>query len=115
HYNNQTLEFDDFVARLISEEFIPEIKNIFKEGNFLFLFDGYDEINFVEGENMISQIESFITKNFKNNFIISSRPGTNIESLSQFHVYEIAPLNENDIAIYIEGLQLSNNKKDIFY
>lgn len=115
HFGNQLLSFEDFISNNITDEFETEIKELFRHGKFLFLFDGYDEINFVEGENTISQIENFITKYNKNNFIITSRPGTNIESLNQFHVYEIAPLNKNDISIYIERLQLSNSKKDIFY
>ena len=115
HFGNQHLSFEDFISSNISDEFAIEIKELFRNGNFLFLFDGYDEINFVEGENTISQIENFITKYNKNNFIITSRPGTNIESLSQFHVYEIAPLNKNDIYIYIERLQLSNYKKEVFF
>lgn len=114
-FGSQNLDFDDFVVNTVTPYSEEELKELFKEGNFLFLFDGFDEINFVEGENAISQIQNFISKYNRNSFVISSRPGTNVESLNEFHVYELAPLSENDIFFYVEKLNLSNNKKDIFY
>ncbi|WP_405571883.1 NACHT domain-containing protein [Winogradskyella sp. Asnod2-B02-A] len=107
--------FEDFVCDALSLNYNQEVKELFESGNFIFLFDGFDEINFSQGRDVIEQIQKFINKYNKNKFVITSRPGTNIESLSQFHIVEIAPLNVNDISLYIERLELSNHKKDMFY
>ncbi|KAB1158564.1 NACHT domain-containing protein [Tenacibaculum aiptasiae] len=107
--------FEKFVCDILSENYSNEIKKLFNSGKFLFLFDGFDEINYTQGRDTIEQIQKFITKYSKNKFIITSRPGTNVESLDQFRIYEIAPLNVNDVSLYIERLELSNHKKEIFY
>lgn len=112
---SQNQDFHDYITSLISTEFKNEIKSLFKTGKFLFLFDGFDEINFSEGQKSISQIQDFINLYNFNKFIITSRPGTNIESLNNFHIYEIAELNENDIYIYVQNLKLPNSKKELFY
>ncbi len=114
-FGNQKNDFETFVINTISQQFNNEIKELFHQGRFVFLFDGFDEINFIEGENTISQIQNFISNFYKNSFIITSRPGTNIESLNEFHVYDLAPLNENDIISYVEKLQISNSKKELFF
>ncbi len=114
-FNIENIDFESFITRIISNESRDKVIELFKKGNFLFLFDGFDEINYSEGSNVINQIQNFIS-NFNNNlFVISSRPGTNVESLNEFHVCEIAPLSEIDVMFYIEQLNLSNSKKEIFF
>jgi len=123
NFNEEKLNFEEFVSKNVSE--IVPINELFKSGKFVFIFDGFDEINFLDGKVIISQIEKFISKYTNNIFIISSRPGTNIESLSQFYVYEIAPLNDDDISLFVRKLDLPNktrnsilyhlNKDEVFY
>ncbi|MFB9076397.1 NACHT domain-containing protein [Flavobacterium procerum] len=114
-FTSQNYDFHDYVTSLISQDLKNELKILFKAGKFLFLFDGFDEINFSEGQKSISQIQDFITQYNFNKFVITSRPGTNIESLNEFHIYEIAELNEHDIYIYVQNLKLPNSKKELFY
>lgn len=114
-FGGQSLRFEEFISKLISDEPTYQITELFKSGKFLFLLDGFDEINYSEGANAINEIQNFISTYSKNNFILSSRPGTNVESMNEFHVYELASLSENDIKFYIEKLNLSNSKKDLFF
>jgi predicted NACHT family NTPase len=111
----ENLYFENFVADIISNEYSYEVIELFKKGGFIFLFDGFDEINYSEGTKAINEIQNFISKYNNNIFVISSRPGTNVESLNEFHVYEVAPFSEIDIIFYIENLNLSNRKKELFF
>ena len=114
NFNEEKTNFDEFVYKSISDK--VRINKLFENGKFVFIFDGFDEINYVKGKDVIAQIERFISKNSNNKFIFSSRPGTNIESLSQFYVYEIKPLNNEDISLFIRRMELPNQiRKDIFY
>ncbi|BDS13043.1 NACHT domain-containing protein [Aureispira anguillae] len=112
--SNGDQSFENFVATSINEN-LPLIKRVLEKGLFVFIFDGFDEINYMEDQKFIQQIKNFISNFSKNKFIISSRPGTNVESLSQFYVFEIEPLNTNDIRGYLEKLLLSNNLKNSIF
>lgn len=114
-YNKAEGNFEDFIAKQISSQFIVEIKTLFKSDKFVFIFDGYDEIDYVEGSTFINQIDSFITKFSSNKFIISSRPGTNLESISPLYIFHINPLNKDDIYLFIERLNITSAlKRNIF-
>lgn len=113
NYNEDKLSFENFVSKNISE--VINANELFSSGRFVFILDGFDEINFYEGMDVISQIERFISKYTNNLFIISSRHGTNIESLSQFYVYEIESLNFEDISLFIKKLDLSNKTRNGIY
>ncbi|CAH0242684.1 NACHT domain-containing protein [Chryseobacterium sp. Bi04] len=112
NYNSSSLSFEDFVAQQISKVNFELIKKLFKSSNFIFLLDGYDEIDYMKGNNFINQIDSFVTNYSSNYFVISSRPGTNVESLSPFYIFEIAPLNFNDISFYVEKLKIPYDKRN---
>lgn len=114
-FDSQRGSFGNYVASLISSIYISELKELFKTEKFLFLLDGFDEINFLQGEKIISEIQQFISRYNDNRFIISSRPGTNIESFNEFYIYEMADLNLNDIEIYVDSLSLSRSQKELFY
>ncbi|MCC5612668.1 NACHT domain-containing protein [Nostoc sp. CHAB 5834] len=105
-YNNSVDKFEDFLAKQISESYYMQIKDLFNNGNFAFILDGYDEINYVSGSEFIDQIQKFVLNFSSNKFLISSRPGTNVESLNPFYVFTINPLNENDISLFIEKVRL---------
>lgn len=112
NYNSSSLSFDDFVAQQISQNNYKLIKKLFKNSSFIFLLDGYDEIDYIKGNDFINQIDRFVTNHSLNFFVISSRPGTNVESLSPFHIFDIAPLNFNDISFYVEKLNIPYDKKN---
>jgi len=74
-------EFDeDFVRRLI------------RDGNFIFFFDGYDEVPLSQREEVNTSLKDFISKAGKNFFIITSRPESSLASFPDFLNFGIQPL-----------------------
>jgi len=110
-YYENNIDFESYVAMMISKETKNDILKTFNSGNFIFLFDGFDEINYLNEGKLINEILSFILKYSQNKFIITSRPGTNIESLSNFYVFEISTLKYQDIELYIQKINLPNDHK----
>ena len=110
---NETIE--EYITRIISQNKIsPNHKiteRILKEGNFIFLLDGYDEI-YSENKNKITtDIENFVDRYNKNVFIVTSRPGANAESLTRFDNFEVQSLKGGDIHEFIK-MQLSLQEND---
>lgn len=109
---NETIE--EYITRIISQNKIsPNYKiteRILKEGNFIFLLDGYDEI-YSENKNKITtDIENFVDRYNKNVFIVTSRPGANAESLTRFDNFEVQSLKGGDIHEFIKmQLRLQEN------
>lgn len=103
--NNYEGELHDFISNEILGLNIAGSTHILdlllKEGSFLFLFDGYDEIYSDKLDKITQSIESFIDKNSKNWFVISSRKGANIEALNRFENNYITPLKKNEIEGFI--------------
>jgi len=114
NFNPDNHSFQEFICKTLSVTYSKLIEEFFKADKFVFIFDGYDEINYSTGLELINQVENFISKYRENKFIISSRPGTNIESLSSFQVFQLAPINQNDIHAYVSRLSLPLNSKEIF-
>jgi hypothetical protein len=72
------------------------------KGNFMFLLDGYDELRSDLLEKVTTDIESFFDEFNKNHFVITSRPGSNVENLSRVVSYHVAPLNDCMILKFLE-------------
>ncbi len=62
------------------------LERALKEGGFVFLFDGFDEINLELKNKIIIEIEQLIDQFNQNKFLISSRPGANVESLPSLKI-----------------------------
>ncbi|MGJ1228245.1 NACHT domain-containing protein [Sphingobacterium siyangense] len=68
------------------------ILDLIKRGDFIFFFDGFDEISLTDRANVTSQIQSFISKAKKNRFVLTSRPEEALSSFGDFHKFQIKPL-----------------------
>lgn len=100
-FNRQQLAFD------------PKIVNrLLHSGEFLFFFDGYDELNSKVKENITKDINDFTEIYNKNDYLLTSRPYTNVELLSRFHNYEVCEMNDFDIEQFVRK-QISQNEKEI--
>ena len=90
------------------------LERLLKTGNFLFLLDGYDEI-YSEQKNKISiDIEDFVDEYSKNTFIITSRPGANVEALQRFDNFQVEPLSQRQIKEFVQlQLRVSENQEAI--
>ncbi len=88
-----------------SDDFLNGLLN---DGEFLFFLDGYDEINSENKHEITKNIETFIDKYPNNNYILTSRPYSNIEYFKSFHNYKIADLSLDDRIAFVRQ-QLKND------
>jgi len=84
------------------------LENLLKSGEFLFFLDGYDEIKSDNKHEITTHIEKFIDKYPKNNFILTSRPYSNIEYFKNFINYKISNLSVQDRINFVQQ-QLKND------
>ncbi len=77
------------------------IERLLDSGMFIFFFDGYDEINTTIKEQATFDIDNFVNRFNKNNFLITSRPFTNIESLPMFVNFDVCQLEKNEISAFV--------------
>lgn len=74
-----------------AEDHLPELLNK-GEGNFIFLFDGYDEITESERAAVTADLKSFIEQVGENTFVLTSRADSALPSFGDFASYSIRPL-----------------------
>lgn len=63
-------------------------------GNFVILFDGFDEIQLKNQERIIKDLRNFIDKTIKNYFILTSRPEGSLAAFGDFQLFKILPLKK---------------------
>jgi NACHT domain len=68
------------------------ITRLIKQGEFVFLLDGFDEIRDEFKEHVIVDIKSFVQKSTKNSYIITSRPESSLAAFGDFQRFNISPL-----------------------
>jgi len=95
------------------------LERLLRSGYFYFLFDGYDEIYSSIKDKLTHDIESFIDKYNSNWFVITSRPGSGIQSLPRFTNNYVQPLSKLEIIDFIDkqcqiigDTELGNNIKE---
>lgn len=77
----------------IDDEFNKDfIIKLIKQGDFIFFFDGYDEIPLSERDLVSNNLQDFISKANKNLFVLSSRPESSLASFLDFQEFNIQPL-----------------------
>ncbi|SFS49618.1 hypothetical protein [Paenibacillus sp. 453mf] len=68
--------------------------NLIKEGGFVFLFDGYDEIPLQIKDKVTTQLIEFISAN--NIYFLSSRPDVALSSFGDFQIMVIKQLKPQE-------------------
>ncbi len=71
-------------------------------GKFVFLLDGFDELNSKTRYKVIEEIDCFIEKFSTNQYVITTRPYVNIELLPLFKNLKVKSLESNDIYEFIK-------------
>lgn len=66
------------------------------EGGFIIILDGYDEIAINDKSIVTTDIQFFINKTKKNNFILTSRPEQSLTSFGSFKEFNIEPLTKEE-------------------
>ena len=111
--NKEVLSIDEYIkTKILNNKLAPNtdiLKKLYKQGKFLFLFDGYDEINSDIKSKVIYDLETFIDKYPNNSYLITTRPYTNIDYFKDFHNYEMSELTDLDIEEFIK-MQVMDEK-----
>ncbi len=88
------------------------IDRLATSGNFIFFFDGYDEINSNKKEQVTNDIDQFVSKYFSNYYLITSRPYTNIDTLPLFTNYKVSDLLDSEIPAFVKK-QIPNSEEEM--
>jgi len=101
-FNNRLSPNDKILERLMSD------------GKFLFLLDGYDELYEDKISHRKNEINQFIDKYRKNYYVITSRPGANIELLPRFTNLNISNIEKEDIQKFVSKQLSIIGEEEIF-
>ena len=77
------------------------MNRLMESGEFVFFFDGYDELSLDSKENRTSQICEFVDRFPNNYYMLTSRPEAEAEALSRFENFHIRPLTKSQIKAFI--------------
>ncbi|MFG0457385.1 NACHT domain-containing protein [Shewanella mangrovisoli] len=73
-----------------------DLEFIFSSGKFTLLLDAFDEIPESCLKDTLLSIENICARNYNQQIIITSRPGSDIQKVSYFSVYNLQPLKPPD-------------------
>jgi hypothetical protein len=105
---DEILEQLNPINEKVSRQFILDL---IKRGDFIFFFDGFDEISLTDRTNVTTQIQSFIAKAKKNKFILTSRPEEALSSFGDFYKFQIKPLEPNEAYTLIRNYDYDSEGK----
>ncbi|WP_405222585.1 NACHT domain-containing protein [Dokdonia sp. Asnod1-B02] len=113
-------DFEGDLEKLITEKILKSkvkptdsiFKRTLESGDFLFLLDGYDEIFSDKKQEINRQMELFVDSYSNNKFLITTRPGSGIESFPRFHDFNVDPLNDDDVIEFISKIVDDGERKD---
>jgi predicted NACHT family NTPase len=114
--NDYNGDFEKLIVEKILKSKIKPSDSIFKRtlesGQFLFLLDGYDEIFSEKKQEINRQIELFVDSYSKNNFLITTRPGSGIENFSRFSDFAVNSLDNDDVTGFISKIVEEEERKE---
>jgi len=85
------------------------INRAFRDGGFVFLLDGFDEVPVALRKLLTSQIAAFSKQFPKNGIVISSRPDNEFGGWPEFIVAELLPLTLNEACELVEKLPFDDD------
>jgi len=97
--NDRNLILDEIFTQLNPIDKVIEkdlILKFIETGNFIFLVDGFDEIQQKNSEIIIRDIRQFIDKAHNNWFFLTSRPEPALVSFGDFQQFNIQPLSKDE-------------------
>jgi len=95
--------------RLGSNERI--IDSLLESGKFLFFLDGYDELKSSKVSRVTKEINDFVKRYNSNNYLLTSRPYTNIDTFPMFTNYNICSLANEEVEAFIRKQIPKSNKE----
>jgi hypothetical protein len=92
--------FDYLSAEIgVSKNFLEKV---FKQGDFIFFLDGFDETSYEHREQITASLQNFISQARKNLFALTSRPELSLVSFPDFQNFNIKPLELAEAFALIE-------------
>lgn len=76
-------------------------EKLMQSGDFIFFLDGYDEIISTKKQQITKDIDDLVKRYNRNNYMLTSRPFTDIEMLPLFYNYDVCDLSDDDIDEFI--------------
>lgn len=114
--NNFDGDLLEYIHKFILKKNVKPSKRILeralKKGEFLFLFDGYDEIYSSNKEKININIEEFIDIYSKNIFVITSRPESGLEQFNRCLNFNVLPLREDEVPEFISKMTIDKDRKN---
>lgn len=108
--------FGDYISENVFKFKLSQNKTIYdrmlKTGQFLFLLDGYDEIAIEQKEALTHDMEEFVDCFPNNYFMLTSRPGADIETLERFVNYHVCGLERNQVFDFIDQQYKDGNEEE---
>ena len=104
---------DEIISELnpIDETFEKDvIQKLIAQGNFIFFFDGYDEIAEEDKEFVTTDLQNFISKSVNNLFIMTSRPETALNTFSDFKEFKVKKLLKTEAFELIKKIGNNSDK-----
>ena len=77
------------------------IKRLLSKNDFVFFFDGYDEVTLSRKSIIAKELSDFVDRFPANKYIVTSRPHTGIEQLPLFKNYDVCDLEGDEIPSFI--------------
>lgn len=111
-------------SQTILDEIIEKIKPIYgnfdkeglleliEKGDFIFFLDGYDEIANEDKQNVTEDLQAFLAKAYKNDFILTSRPETALGSFNFFQQFKVRDLKPKEAYRILKLYDRQSKKSD---
>jgi hypothetical protein len=100
--SNDTLDkfIDDQISLHVTES--SRIKRrLLEEGKFIFFLDGYDEVKIDKKQEVVRSLKEMHERYTSCKYLISTRPYTDLEMLSNLSTMHILPLSKSDVEKFI--------------
>lgn len=118
NYNNFSgSDFIDFIYDLTrAEQAISRdlLISLLKKGGFVFLLDGFDEVDFDRRPQVEKEIDTLMRRFEANSFIVTSRPADKLPNWPHFNLLTIQPLSLNAAKLLVKKCFFEEDVKDQF-
>jgi predicted NACHT family NTPase len=104
YLNSSNVTLDKFIDAQISLHITESArikKRLLEEGRLIFFFDGYDEVKKDLKQDVVRSLKEMHERYTKCKFLISTRPYTDLEMLSNLSTIQIKPLSTTEVEGFI--------------
>lgn len=119
NYENDKINlYEQIYSELVNNGFTLEKKYFdysLSQGAYIFLFDGYDEVNRIKKSKVDSEIKSFGNKYNRNSFILSSRPSEEFIGWNNYTELTANPMTKTQALNLINKIEFDDKIKQSFY